>query len=194
MKSTMSPRAAALAALSLAGYATAQNAFSIDNDAAIKKTASILAWDMLQYYKGNLTGGTPGILPGPPPAGDYYWWEGGAMWGTLIDYWHWTGDETYNDEIMQSLQFQVGENKDYMPKNYTLSLGNDDQAFWGFTVLTAAEDGFPDPPSDKPQWLPLAQAVFYTQAAPERHDDTCGGGMRWQIPITNTGYNYKNSK
>jgi len=40
---------------------------------------------MMNYYKGNLTGQTPGLLPGP-----YYWWEAGAMWGSLIDYWYCT--------------------------------------------------------------------------------------------------------
>lgn len=161
--------------------------------AAIKQTASTLAWDMLQYYHGNETGMVPGILPGPPPAGDYYWWEGGAMWGTLIDYWHYTGDSTYNNLIMQSMQFQVGEGNDYMPSNYTASLGNDDQGFWGLSAMLAAEVGFPDPPSDKPQWLALAQSVFNTQASPGRHDGTCGGGIRWQIPFANNGYDYKNS-
>jgi mannan endo-1,6-alpha-mannosidase len=80
------------------------------------------------YYKGNQSGQTPGILPGPPPAGDYYWWEGGALWGAMIDYWHFTGDTTYNDVVTQAMLFQVGPNQDYMPPNYTASLGNDDQA------------------------------------------------------------------
>jgi hypothetical protein len=149
---------------------------------------------MLQYYHGNESGGTPGILPGPPPGGDYYWWEGGAMWGTLIEYWAMTGDSTYNDEIMQAMQFQVGEGQDYMPRNVTVSLGNDDQAFWGMAAMLAAENKFPDPPADRPSWLGLAQAVFNTQASPERHDGTCGGGMRWQIPFTNSGFGYKNSE
>jgi mannan endo-1,6-alpha-mannosidase len=30
-------------------------------------------------------------------------------------------------------------------------------------------------------------------ANPDRHDDTCGGGLRWQIPVVNNGYDYKNS-
>ena len=115
------------------------------------------------------------------------------MWGTLIDYWSWSGDATYNDDIMASMQFQAGENKDYQPRNFTISLGNDDQAFWGMSAMLAAEAKFPDPPSDKPQWLALAQAVFNTQAAPERHDDYCGGGLHWQVPTTNKGYWYKNS-
>lgn len=148
----------------------------------------------MSYYHGNETGQTPGILPGPPPAGDYYWWEAGAMWGTLIDYWKMTGDDSYNEVIKQALLFQVGPGEDYMPPNVTASLGNDDQGFWGMTAMLAAENGFPDPPPDEPQWLALAQAVFNTQASPERHDTTCNGGLRWQIPLSNNGYNYKNSE
>ncbi|ORY68928.1 glycoside hydrolase [Pseudomassariella vexata] len=160
---------------------------------AIKQSCKTLAYDLMTYYKGNESGQTPGILPGPPPAGDYYWWEGGALWGTMIDYWHLTGDDTYNDVVTQSLLWQVGPNKDYMPPNVTASLGNDDQGFWGMTAMLAAEEGFPNPPEDEPQWLALAQAVFNTQADPQRHDKSCNGGLRWQIPFSNNGYNYKNS-
>ncbi|KEY72151.1 hypothetical protein S7711_00160 [Stachybotrys chartarum IBT 7711] len=182
-----------IAVLCAAGLASAQSPFSIDTTEDIKKTASTLAWDLLQYYNGNETGQTPGILPGPPPAGDYYWWEGGAMWGTLIDYWFLTGDSTYNDLIMQAMLWQTGDNDDFMPLNVTASLGNDDQGFWGMTAMLAAESKFPDPPSDRAGWLALAQGVFHTQASPERHDDTCNGGLRWQIPFSNNGYDYKNS-
>jgi mannan endo-1,6-alpha-mannosidase len=80
-----------------------------------------------------------------------------------------------------------------MPPNQTLSLGNDDQGFWGLSALLAAENKFPDPPADQPQWLELAQAVWNTQADPSRYDGTCNGGLRWQIPRTNGGYDYKNS-
>lgn len=116
------------------------------------------------------------------------------MWGALMDYWATTGDSTYNDLVMQAMLFQVGPNKDYMPPNVTASLGNDDQGFWGMSAMLAAELKFPDPPSDKPQWLALAQSVFNTQADPARHDSTCNGGLRWQIPFANNGYDYKNSK
>lgn len=62
------------------------------------------------------------------------------------------------------------------------------------SAMTAAENNFPNPPSDEPQWLALAQAVFNTQADPIRHDNTCNGGLRWQIPLSNNGYDYKNSQ
>lgn len=154
----------------------------------------------MSYYHGALPGHTPGILDGPPPNGDYYWWEAGALWGTMVDYWHYTGDTTWNNLTQASLLFQAGPpDYSYQPANWTLSLGNDDQGFWGMSALLAAESNFPYPSSSSsssetpPGWLALAQAVFNTQASPDRHDDTCGGGLRWQIPATNNGYNYKNT-
>ncbi|KAM7223361.1 glycoside hydrolase family 76 protein [Rhypophila decipiens] len=182
-----------LALAILAGSGTANALYSIATADDIRKTAAAVAYDLMTYYHGNETGQTPGILPGPPPAGDYYWWEAGAMWGTMIDYWKMTGDNSYNEVIKQALLWQVGPQEDYMPPNVTASLGNDDQGFWGMTAMLAAENGFPDPSPDEPQWLALAQAVFNTQASPERHDTTCNGGLRWQIPLSNNGYNYKNS-
>lgn len=141
----------------------------------------------MKYYAGNQTGQIPGLLPGP-----YYWWEAGAMFGSLIDYWYYTGDTTYNAVTSQAMLFQVGPDNDYMPPNQTKSEGNDDQGFWGLAAMSAAEVNFPNPPADQPQWLALAQAVFNSQAL--RWDvSTCGGGLRWQIFTFNNGYDYKNS-
>ena len=114
------------------------------------------------------------------------------MFGSLIDYWYYTGDSTYNDKVSQALLFQVGPDENYMPPNQSKSLGNDDQAFWGMAAMSAAEVKFPNPPKYQPQWLALAQAVFNSQA--ERWDTTtCNGGLRWQIFAFNNGYEYKNS-
>ncbi|KAI5242962.1 mannan endo-1,6-alpha-mannosidase [Aureobasidium subglaciale] len=159
----------------------------LTSEESIKTAASTVAHGMMRYYNGNQTGGIPGLLPGP-----YYWWEAGAMFGSLIDYWYYTGDTSYNDVTTQAMLFQVGDKNNYMPSNQSKSLGNDDQAFWGMAAMSAAELKFPNPPSDKPQWLALAQAVFNSQAL--RWDDsTCGGGLRWQIFTFNQGYDYKNT-
>ncbi|CAC9889812.1 unnamed protein product [Aureobasidium pullulans] len=116
----------------------------------------------------------------------------GAMFGSLIDYWYYTGDTSYNAVTTEAMLFQVGDKNNYMPSNQSKSLGNDDQAFWGMAAMSAAELKFPNPPADKPQWLALAQAVFNSQAL--RWDDsTCGGGLRWQIFTFNNGYDYKNT-
>lgn len=113
------------------------------------------------------------------------------MFGALIDYWRYTGDSSYNEATTQAILHQASETRDFMPPNQTKSEGNDDQAFWAFTSMVAAEAGFPDPPKDKPQWLAITQGAFNTQA--HRWDETCKGGLRWQIFPFNNGYNYKNS-
>ncbi|RYZ81206.1 MAG: hypothetical protein EOP04_24425 [Proteobacteria bacterium] len=142
---------------------------------------------MVSFYYGNTTDGIPGLLGDP-----YYWWEAGAMFGALIDYWRYTGDTTYNEIVSEAMLWQASSTRDFMPPNQTKAEGNDDQAFWAITALMAAENGFPDPPEEEPQWLALAQAVFNLQAS--RWDyTTCDGGLRWQIFPFNRGYNYKNS-
>lgn len=142
---------------------------------------------MMDYYTGDEPGDTPGNLPDP-----YYWWEAGAMFGALVDYYHYTGDDQYVDVTKQAIVHQVGPDKNYMPPNQSRTLGNDDQGFWAITAMGAAENKFPDPEDDEPQYLELAQAVFNTQAA-AWDDKTCGGGLRWQIYSFNNGYHYKNA-
>ena len=155
---------------------------------SIKAATKQAARDMMAFYKGDEPGGIPGNLPEPP----YYWWETGAMFGALIDYYYYTSDDQYNNIVTEGLLWQVGPNNDYMTPNQTKTTGNDDQGFWGMAVMSAAETKFPNPPSNKPQWLALAQAVFNTQA-PRWDTQFCGGGLRWQVFAFNTGYDYKNT-
>ncbi|PBP24928.1 endo mannanase, GH76 family [Diplocarpon rosae] len=154
---------------------------------SIIDAAATAAFDMMTYYTGNRTGDVPGNLPDP-----YYWWECGAMFGTMINYWYYTGDTSYNAATKQALIHQAGDDFDYMPVNQSKTLGNDDQGFWGMAAMTAAETGFEDPPEGTPGWLALAQGVFNTQV-PRWDNSTCGGGLRWQIFTFNSGYTYKNS-
>ncbi|GJC89229.1 mannan endo-1,6-alpha-mannosidase DCW1 [Colletotrichum liriopes] len=109
-------------------------------------------------------------------------WEAGAMFGTLIDYWWLTGDESYNDITTQALLHQAGDDDDYMPQNQTLTEGNDDQGFWAMAAMSAAEHKYPNPP----------KAVFNEYVS--RWDtENCAGGVRWQIFTWNAGFDYKNS-
>jgi len=159
----------------------------VESPDSIKSAAATVAYGMVSYYTGNNTGDVPGNLPSP-----YYWWEAGAMFGALIDYWYYTGDDSYNKITSQAMLFQVGTDENYMPDNQTKTEGNDDQGFWGMAAMSAAEVNFPNPPANQPQWLALAQAVFNTQA-PRWDAADCGGGLRWQIFPLNNGYEYKNS-
>lgn len=48
------------------------------------------------------------------------------MFGTMVDYWAYTGDTTYVNETYQALQHQVGDDNDFMPTNQTRTEGNDE--------------------------------------------------------------------
>ncbi|CAN8097736.1 unnamed protein product [Discula destructiva] len=163
---------------------------------SIESAAASITYGMMQWYTGNNTGDTPGNLPDP-----YYWWEAGAMFGILVDYWAVTGDESYNNATYQALQHQMGDDDDYMPTNQTLTEGNDDQGFWAMAAMTAAEQNFMNPNSTalastegSVQWLAAVQAVFNEYVWRwEAANDTCNGGLRWQIFTFNNGFTYKNS-
>ncbi|KAK9365428.1 glycoside hydrolase [Lipomyces kononenkoae] len=177
------------ALLFLANFISDVGAIEIDVNStdSLVHAAWVFAHGMMSYYNGNQTGGEQGKFVEP-----YYWWESGAAWGGLIDYWYLTGDDTYNQQVVSSLLSQVGPDNNYMPADETTSEGNDDQSFWGFAVMNAAERNFTNPDSSQPQWLALAEAVFNVMAS--RWDtSTCNGGLRWQIFQFNNGYDYKNT-
>ncbi|KAL6849484.1 mannan endo-1 [Amphichorda felina] len=159
----------------------------VEDKESVKAAAATAAFGLVRFYSGNETGDVPGNLPDP-----YYWWLCGAMMGTLIDYWHFTGDDSYNSLVSQAIIHQAGEDRDLLPMNQTRAMGNDDQGFWGMTAMLAAEYVFPDPSDDKPQWLSLAMAVYNGMVS--RWDkEHCDGGLRWQVYNVNVGWNYKNS-
>ncbi|KAF3766203.1 family 76 glycoside hydrolase [Cryphonectria parasitica EP155] len=183
-----------ISSLWLAGAMMPLAATAVDIDwtseSSIKAGAKTIAYGLMKYYTGNNTGDVPGNLPDP-----YYWWEAGAMFGTMIDYWAYTGDTDYVNETFIAMQHQVGDDNDFMPTNQTKSEGNDDQGFWALAAMAAAETNFLNPNDTSAggvQYLALAQAVFNEYAT--RWDTAdCGGGLRWQIWTFNNGYTYKNS-
>lgn len=56
---------------------------SVDSASSISSACSTIAYDMMTFYTGNNTGDNPGNLPQP-----YYWWEAGAMFMHLVDYYY----------------------------------------------------------------------------------------------------------
>jgi mannan endo-1,6-alpha-mannosidase len=157
--------------------------------ASIRNAARTIAYGLMSYYTGNVTDtpSTVGLLPAP-----YYWWEAGALWGAMLDYHHYTNDSSYNFATIQALLSQVGPDFDYMVPAQQKDEGNDDQTFWGFATMSAAEKGYPQPTIGTYSWVELTENLWNTQV---RRWDTssCNGGLKWQIFSFNNGYDYKNS-
>lgn len=125
----------------------------------------------------------------------YYWWECGALMGAMLDYSHYTNDTTYDETLTKAISYQVqAPSYDLMVVAHYGDEGNDDQAFWTFTVLSAAERNFPQTPDTTiPSWLQVAENSFNTMAA-RWNTSACGGGLLWQIFASNpNGLNYRNS-
>jgi mannan endo-1,6-alpha-mannosidase len=168
----------------------------VSRAASIKAAAKVVAQDLFTFYPQRPDWWFIGLLDLPPPDGQIHWWISGSFWATLLDYRHATGDTQYDKAISDALLFQVGEFNDYLPRNWTSGIGNDDQAFWALNTMIAAETNFPDPPSDKPQWLAIVQAVFNEQMLPDRRappSSNCRSGIRWQRQLGSTGYIYINT-
>ncbi|KAI3328331.1 mannan endo-1,6-alpha-mannosidase DCW1-like protein [Ustulina deusta] len=170
-------RSAALGAASIA-----PKDLNINDSDSIKSVASTIAYGTMSYYTGNVTN-TPEV----------YWWQAGACWGAMLDYSHNTGDTSYDDLVTKALLSQVGPKFDFVSPLYAGSEGNDDQAFWAFSILEAAERNFPQPDDSIPAWLAIAENIWNTMVL--RWDETtCGGGLHWQIYASNpNGLDYKNS-
>ncbi|KAF2493537.1 mannan endo-1,6-alpha-mannosidase, partial [Lophium mytilinum] len=181
----------ALAVVALSPLVASVNV-NLDDEASIMSTVATYAYEMMTYYKNNATD-TPkdevGSFPKPP----YYWWESGAVWGGLIDYWAYTNDSSYVNTTRDALVANFGPNQDLIMPNKRDQEGNDDQAFWIFALMSALEYQFPLPSDSDPQYLDVAKKAFDGMAA--RWDTkTCNGGLKWQIyPDSVVGYDYKNS-
>ncbi|KAI1421338.1 glycosyl hydrolase family 76-domain-containing protein [Xylaria sp. FL1777] len=160
----------------------------VDDAASVKKAAALVAEDLMSFYTGEI----PGLLPGPPPDGDYYPWTGGALWASMLDYRSRTGDTQYDEKISDGLLWQRGPDDDFLAPNWTSSAGNDDQAIWAMAALLAAETGFTEPGGDNPKWVTFAQNVFDEQSLQSRRvsNGSCAGALRWQISPFNNGYDY----
>ncbi|RSL67780.1 hypothetical protein CEP54_003110 [Fusarium duplospermum] len=183
---------AGLASLAAAANKTAPSSLDINDTDSIKDVAASIAYDTMTYYSGN-TSTVPkdlGDLQDP-----YYWWVAGALWGVMLDYYHFTGDPSYNDVIIQALlaPTNLGPEHDYMPPEHADEEGNDDLFFWGSAVLSAAERNFPQPNTTLPSWLDISANVF-NELVGRWNTSACNGGLLWQIfPENPNGLTYKNS-
>jgi mannan endo-1,6-alpha-mannosidase len=162
------------------------NAIELDLDSrdSILNASKTVVDNIIAEYntQAGVPGGTPGLLPQP-----YYWWNAGNMFNSLIKYWALSGDDSVVPTITEALLFQVGPDQNYMPPNQSKSLGNDDQAAWALAAMSAAEYGFPNPPEDQPQWLDLAEAVFWSQV-PRWDESSCGGVRASSLSVDILGH------
>ncbi|CAK7220213.1 hypothetical protein SBRCBS47491_004112 [Sporothrix bragantina] len=178
-------KAAFLAAVVAAADTILPADLVVDDTANIIAVTKTLAKGAMSYYNGTASAYSP--LPSP-----YYWWEAGALMNAMLDYSRLTNDTTYDGIVAAAIANNTGPANDFLVPAQNLDEGNDDQAFWGFTALTAAEHNLPQA-KGAPSWLDMSINTWTNMVA--RWNTTmCGGGFTWQIyPNNFNGMNYKNS-
>jgi mannan endo-1,6-alpha-mannosidase len=110
-----------------------------------------------------------------------YWWEGGQIYGGLVDYITRTGDQTYVALVAREIARQAGDTPPYFqPTTISPSITNYGQARWALTAILAEEVGFVRDPALVVGYLELAEAVF-SQIADRWDESTCGGGLNTTV-------------
>ncbi|KAH7135929.1 glycosyl hydrolase family 76-domain-containing protein [Dendryphion nanum] len=165
--------------------------FNPNDEASIKAVTKEYAFGLMSHYKNNATN-TPaqdvGIFPRP-----HYWWAAGAAWGGMIEYSQFTGDASYIKTLHQALVSNYGPEKNILLPWRKDQEGNDDQAFWALSLMSALEFQFPDPQEAPTTYLEVVENAF-NNIVSRWNTESCGGGLKWQIyPENAYGYNYKNS-
>ncbi|RVX75559.1 hypothetical protein B0A52_00912 [Exophiala mesophila] len=174
--------------LLLASIAKAIN-LDVNSRESILHAASLTALDVRQLYKPTDPGGKIGKFPFPP----YYWWESGAAWGAMIEYYHYTGDKTHLNTTLEAILSQLGPRYDFELESERFDEGNDDQAFWVFAAMSAAEYSLPQPPAPIPPWIRIAQNAWESFASRWMLSTGCNGGLKWQFHAENAGWYYKST-
>lgn len=179
---SLKPAAATTAVIA----ALAPKDLDINDPSSIRGVAKTIAGGAMSYYSGT----SEKFVDLPEP---HYWWQAGALMGSMLDYSHYTGDKTYDQRISRALLAQVGPDFDYMLPTHFGQEGNDDQAFWGFAVMSAAERNFPHPDENVPSWLQLGSNLWNSLSS-RWNTTACAGGLLWQIFESNpNGLDYKNT-
>lgn len=176
----------------VAPVSSAVDANLLDSDAGIKKTAGVLAADVIQRFKSMERKVEPGIMVREILTKDelqksdgdkfrpYIYGNSAFVWYSMIQYGRYTGDETYNDQAAKVLNHWKSDKFFVAPFEDFVNEPNRDQPLWGLAVMAAAECGLTGgTSSDQHPWYKLAERVFGDIAA--RWDEkNCSGGM-WDV-------------
>ncbi|KAI1402188.1 glycoside hydrolase family 76 protein [Hypoxylon fuscum] len=185
------------AAFSLASAGAALD-LDVNDQTSIKEIAAQVAKGIYIYHDPSAT---TGQFKQPQP---WFWWLSGSAWNGLMDYTIYTGDTTYQTDILSAIAKNLGPNYDFAPLDQANWEANDDQAYWVYNALTAMEYGFQALPCEKSaantgddcanSWVAIGTHAFEDFVARWNKDSaTCGGGLKWQYTETANGYYYKNS-
>ncbi|KAK6518239.1 hydrolase 76 protein [Arthrobotrys conoides] len=185
MRSFLSTSSAVLA-LSLAPVALGQLKVDVAKPDTLKAAAKVVMRSLVDDYTSQKPF-VAGLLPS-----DYSFFESGVFFNTILNYAAFTGDKSYNSLFEKDFYNQIGENANFITKNNSARVVNDDVGYWALAAISAAEYGARPFESSAPSYLILADNAFNDFV--QRWDDkTCGGGLRWAVQASDDRYGFKDT-
>ncbi|KAI8897453.1 glycosyl hydrolase family 76-domain-containing protein [Globomyces pollinis-pini] len=169
---------------------------NLDDRDQVLLTARRIADNLMNYYDESAS--QQGTIP--PKVGDsekgWQWYEGGIMWGLMLDYIRLSGNHTYGNTIVNGLTKAsfgpIGSFLGSIPKLSETLEGkwNDDILWWAMAVTNAGElYGMNTIMPGGVSYLQLANLTYAQSWA--QWDDKCGGGVWWSRDrnnLQNGGY------
>ena len=175
--------------LSLLGSVFAAHNIDLNNLKAVQEAAKGIANQLIAHHNKGLD--NPNRENGPT---GFQWYEGGLMWGAVMEYVKTVQDTTYANIAVNALTKESwGTLGDFLGNNKEASSAggkwNDDMAWWSIPVLTGLDMYGKDaamPGGVK--YLTLATNSYQDILSTE-WDDVCGGGFYWIRSAVRTGKN-----
>ncbi|KAF3192580.1 hydrolase 76 protein [Orbilia oligospora] len=185
MRSFVSTSSAVLA-LSLAPVVLGQLKIDVSKPDTLRAAAKVVMQNLVNDYTSQKPF-VAGLLPS-----EYSFFESGVFFNTVLNYAAFTGDKTYNSLFEKDFFNQIGENANFIPRNSSARIVNDDVGYWALAAMSAAEFGASPADTSMPSYLTLADNVFNDFV--RRWDDkACGGGLRWAIQASDDRYDFKDT-
>jgi mannan endo-1,6-alpha-mannosidase len=169
-----------------ATFVSAAATVDITSEKAVTDALQKMVTNLIKYYVPGKTASTGTILQNPSkgPEG-FQWYEGGIMWGAMMEYIKTTGDATYSTTIVNALtEASYGKVSNFLgnsPKFAETVDGkwNDDILWYALPVATGGEVfGVDKEMPGGVTYHNLADTTFQ-QVWAQWSADKCGGGLYW---------------
>jgi len=184
----------------LASLALCAPTLDLTNQAAVQEAAKRIANNLIGYYlkPGASSQGT--INPSTAQdASGFQWYEGGIMWGVMMEYMKTTGDLTHITSSVNAMTLgSFGTVGSFLGTDEVLAITlegkwNDDILWWGLGPIVGAEMfGANQNMPGGVSYVQLSNKTFAQVQA--QNDPTCQGGIWWSRDRANPRFkNYKST-
>ncbi|KAJ3310962.1 hydrolase 76 protein [Boothiomyces sp. JEL0838] len=166
------------------------NALDLNNEQAVRQANEQIAANLMTYYTPNPNGVIPDL-------GDFPWYEGGVMWGAMMEYIKTSGNATFSTTVVNALTLAsegaVGSflTADENEGSVWLGRWNDDILWWAMGSLTGTEMFGNVKMPGGVTFLNLTTTTF--NQVYSFWDNSCSGGIMWARDKSSSKYGYKST-